>query len=117
MPGGATVAGTTQTSAGTTVTYQTPGGTYYHVTYSPNGSYTYVANSTPSVLGAYSPAPSSSAPSVLGASSTPSYSTGISSMPRTGGGQAPGLPILPILAGLSMIGLGVLSRRIALARL
>jgi hypothetical protein len=103
------------------VTYQTPAGTYYHVTYSPNGSYTYVANSSPSVLGAYSPSPSGAAntgaPSVQGAYGTTTYSPGISSMPRTGGGQAPGLPILPVLAGLAMIGLGAFTRKIALGRL
>jgi hypothetical protein len=108
------------------VTYQTPSGTYYHVTYAPNGSYTYVANSssTPNVLGAYNngSAPSSSA------GTAPTYNTGVqgtygtgglgvNAMPATGGGQAPGLPVLPILAGLAMIGLGAFTRKFAFGRL
>jgi hypothetical protein len=112
--------GQVQGSAGTTVTYQTPAGTYYHVTYAPNGSYQYVANSssTPSVLGAYSSSPSQSgsAPSVQGSYAPSAGGIGISSMPRTGGGSAPEAPFLPVLAGLAMIGLGAFTRKFALAR-
>ncbi len=47
--------------------------------------------------------------------STPSATTP-STMPRTGGGSAPGVPAIPLLIGIILVGCGVLLRRAPLAR-
>lgn len=125
VPAGALETARTSSSAGTIVTYRS-GNTYYQVTYAPNGIYTYVMSRTPSaVAGSMSStgttastsmagtASSTTTGTVAGTSGTTSTAGGTSMLPRTGGGAPPGVPLLPLLAGLMLIATGVLTRQVA----
>jgi hypothetical protein len=132
VPSGATVA----SANGSSMVYRS-GSNYYHVTYAPNGSYTYVVTSSPSVpaaQGTYrSPSTTStpaSSPTVLGSynngspamgssptvggtygAGTPSNSrsTGgsMSVLPTTGGGS-PSTPSFPFVPALAGLALTIL---------
>lgn len=101
----------------TTVTYRL-GIRYYHVTYFPNGHYTYIINLSPAAM--VVPSTVNQAPAATTSSNTGRLSpvvepavpvSGISVMPRAGGGDGSGVPMLPALLGLGLTTLGVLLRR------
>jgi len=102
VPLGAVVVSQVASGTATAVTYGL-GLRYYHVTYFPNGSYSYVITRSPIAV-------TTAAPSV--AATTPTYP---SLLPRTGGGGVPSFPALPFLFGLGLTGLGILTRKVALA--
>ncbi len=108
VPFGAVVVSQVFSGTATTVTYRF-GFRYYHVTYYPNGSYTYVITRSPFAVTAVAP------PVVV----TPRAPTYVAPrpvyLPPAGGGSAPGFPSLPFLVGLGLTGLGILLRKLAVA--
>ena len=101
VPLGAVVVSQVASGTATTVTYLL-GLRYYHVTYFPNGSYSYVITRSPVAV-------TTAAPSV--AVTAPTYPR---LLPGTGGGGGPSFPALPFLVGLGLTGLGILTRKVAL---
>lgn len=109
-PSGVARVGTRVGASGATVTYRS-GTRSYQVTQAPSGRYTRTRSSSPGVLGFYGTRGTRSGRSVRGTAGR-----GVILLPRTGGGSAPGLPILPILFGLVLTASGVLVRGLASAR-
>lgn len=118
VPAGAIETGRTSLGTSTMVTYSM-GGRLYHVTYGPNGTYTYTVTGAPmaisSNLGGTTGATTYAR---TGVSTTTTYGAtaagGATMLPRTGGGSGPGTPVLPVLLGFALIGLAAVVRRMSL---